>query len=198
MKKFLLTTLVGGVLFLVPLVFIVLILGKAHEIMAKVALPLGRLVPVDTVAGVGVINLLAILLLLLTCLLAGLLARSRLARAFYQKIDRVLLELIPGYAWTKATLASMGGNAEVSEQFKPVLVTLDDQMLIGFEMERAGNDQVVVFFPGAPDVRSGTVAYVTADRVQPLDTNLMTINKCLKLMGIGAARLVPAGTGTAD
>jgi uncharacterized membrane protein len=196
LRKFLITTLVGGVLFLVPLVFIVLVMGKAHEIMTRVANPLGKLLPVDSIAGVGVINLLAILLLLLFCLLAGLLARSRPARAFYEKIDRILLELIPGYAWTKATLASMGGDSSVTDNFKPVMVTLDDQMLLGFEMERTANNLVVVFFPGAPDVRSGTVAYVTADRVQPVDANLMTINKSLKLMGIGAANLAPADLGS--
>lgn len=192
MKKFLTTTLIGGILFLVPLVFITLVLGKAYQLMMKVAEPLDRVIPVDAVFGVGLVNILAVIILLLCCLLAGLIARSRPARALYEKMDRVLLELIPGYAWTKAVVSSLGGKVS-SERFQPVLVRLDDQMQIGFEMERGGDNLVVVFFPGAPDVRSGTVAFVTADRVQPIDTNLLSINKSLKLMGIGAAALLPPG-----
>jgi uncharacterized membrane protein len=192
MKKFLTTTALGGILFLVPLVFVVLIVGKAYELMMRVAEPISRLVPVDTIAGVGIINLLAIAAMLLSCLLAGLIARSRPARRLYDRFDRVLLELIPGYAWTKALVSSLGDAGEATEKFKPVLVRLDDQMQLGFEMERTNTDLVVVFFPGAPDVRSGSVAYVEASRVRAAEGNLLAINKSLKLMGIGAVKLLPA------
>ncbi len=191
MKKFLITTALGGILFLVPLVFVVLFLGKAYSIMLQVAEPLSRLLPLDTIAGIGMINILAIVVLLSVCVAAGLIARSPPARKLYSKLDRILLEVIPGYAWTKALVSSLGGADKTIEQFTPVLVRLDDQMQLGFEMERTDDGLVVVFFPGAPDVRSGSVAYVEASRVSPTEANLLAINKSLKLMGIGAAKLVP-------
>jgi uncharacterized membrane protein len=190
MRKFLLTTAMGGLLFLVPLVFIVVVLGKAYTIMSVVAGPLARYLPGQSIAGIGLINILAVLIMLLVCVLAGLIAQSAPARSFYRKLDGVLLELVPGYAWTKTVVRNVGGEVD-TEQFKPVLVTLDDQMQIGFEMERGLPDLVVVFFPGAPDVHSGAVAYVTADRVQPLDTSLLGVNRIMKHMGRGAAQLLP-------
>lgn len=190
MKKFLITTAIGGALFLVPLVLVVAILGQAYQIMMRVAEPIQQLIPFASVAGVGVVNLLALLLILFTCLLAGLIAQSGPARRLYTRLDAILLEIIPGYAWTKTVVASVGG-APVTEGFKPVLVTLDDQMQLAFELERVADNLVVVFFPGAPDVRSGTVAYVTADRVQPVDASFLSINKSLKHMGKGAGRLLP-------
>ena len=194
MKKILITTAIGGALFLVPLVLVVAILGKAFQIMMKIAEPLKGLIPVESVAGIGVVNLLALLFILLTCVLAGLVAQSQSARRAYEKLDTILLEFIPGYAWTKTVLASLGG-APVTENFKPVLVTLDDQMQLAFELERVADNLVVVFFPGAPDVRSGAVAYVTADRVQPVDASFLAINKSLKHMGKGAGRLLPQHLG---
>jgi uncharacterized membrane protein len=191
MKKFLVTTALGGILFLVPLVFIFVILGKAFQIMTLVARPLEKLLPIDSIAGVGVINIMAILIMLLACLAAGIIARSRAAQAFYQKVDGVLLELIPGYAWTKTVMSSFAGSTDVDEQFKPVLVTLDDQMQVAFELERTAEDLVVVFFPGAPDVRSGSVAYVTAERVTPVDSSFLAINKSMKHMGKGASKILP-------
>jgi len=190
MRKFLLTTAMGGLLFLVPLVFIVVVLGKAYKIMSVVAEPLARYLPGDSIAGIGLINIVAVLIMLLVCVMAGLIAQSAPAMSFYRKIDAVLLELIPGYAWIKTIVRNLGGEVD-TEQFKPVLVTLDDQMQIGFEMERAQHNLVVIFFPGAPDVHSGAVAYVTADRVQPINTSLLGVNRIMKHMGRGAAQLLP-------
>ena len=191
MKKFLITTLIGGILFLIPMVVIVAILGQAFQIMLRVAEPVEKLLPVDSIAGVGMINILAWAIMLLVCLAAGLIARSSPAQSLYRKLDGILLELIPGYAWTKTVMSSVAGSEQVAEEFKPVLVTLDDQMQVGFELERTPEELVVVFFPGAPDVRSGAVAYVTADRVVPVEAGFLAINKSMKHMGRGAAQLLP-------
>ena len=191
MKKFLVSTAIGGALFLVPSVFVIIVLEKAFQIMTLVARPIEKLLPIDTFVGVGMINFLAGLLIFLTFILAGLIARSSAAQSFYKKLDSVLLELIPGYAWTKTVVNSLGDTGEVNDHFKPVLVTLDDQMQVGFELERSADNVVVVFLPGAPDVRSGAVAYVTAERVVQLDTSFLTINRCMKHMGRGALSLLP-------
>lgn len=190
MKKFFVTAAIGGILFLVPLVFVVLIFGKAFQIMIRLAEPISGLLPMDHIAGVGLINVVAVLLILLICVIAGLVARGPLAQAFYKKIDGVLAELVPSYIWSKTVVRNLAGDVD-TEQFKPVLVTLDDQLLLAFEMERSEDGLVVVFMPGAPDVHSGTVAYVTADRVEPLATSLLVINRTLKHMGKGAVALLP-------
>jgi uncharacterized membrane protein len=191
MKKFFVTAAIGGMLFLVPLVFMVLILGKAFQIMTRVAEPISRLLPVDHIAGVALINVVAVLLILLVCVIAGLVAKGPLAQSFYKKIDGVLAELVPSYIWSKTVVRNLAGDVD-TERFKPVLVTLDDQLLLAFGMERSQDGLVVIFLPGAPDVHSGTVAYVTADRVQPLATSLLEINRTLKHMGKGAVALLPA------
>jgi uncharacterized membrane protein len=191
MKKFVVTAAVGGMLFLVPLVFVVLIVGKAFQVMTRLAEPISKLLPVDHIAGIGLINVVAVLLLLLICVMAGLFAKGPLAQSFYKKLDGLLAQLVPSYIWTRTVARNLAGDVD-TEQFKPVLVTLDDQLLLAFEMERSPDGLVVVFMPGAPDVHSGTVAYVTADRVQPLATSLLEINRTLKHMGKGAAALLPA------
>jgi uncharacterized membrane protein len=191
MKKFFVTAAIGGMLFLVPLVFVALIFGKVFQIMTRLAEPISKLLPVDHIAGVALINIVAVLLILLVCVIAGLLARGPLAQSFYKRIDGVLAELVPSYIWSKTVVRNLAGDVD-SERFKPVLVTLDDQLLLAFEMERSEDGLVVVFMPGAPDVHSGTVAYVTAERVQQLETSLLVINRTLKHMGKGAVALLPA------
>jgi uncharacterized membrane protein len=192
MRKFLVTTALGGVLFLIPMVFLVLVFSKAFDIMKTVAAPLQRFLPVEHIAGVGLVNILAVLIMVLVCLLAGLVAGSVPARALYRRLDGLMLEVIPGYAWTKSVIASFGGDEQV-ENFKPVLVTFDDLAQAGFEMERTPCGMVVVFLPGAPDARSGSVAYVNPERVSPIAASFHAINKSLRHMGKGSAGFIPPG-----
>jgi len=50
---FIMTTVIGGLLFLVPVVFLVIILGKAVGFMMVIAEPMADFLPVDTVGGVA-------------------------------------------------------------------------------------------------------------------------------------------------
>lgn len=190
MKNFLRTTLIGGVVFLVPLVVVALILGKAFNIMKLVAAPVERMLPFDAIGGVGLINIIALIVMLLCCLAAGMIASSAPAKALYVRLDALLLEVVPGYAWTKTVMAGFGGEREF-EGFLPVLVELDDMSQLAFEMERSADGLVVVFFPGAPDARSGSVAYVEPSRVKPVAAEFLAINRSLRKMGRGAAAFLP-------
>ena len=46
--KFLKTTIVGGLLFLVPVVAVVVVIGKALNFMEAVAEPVAKVLPIDS------------------------------------------------------------------------------------------------------------------------------------------------------
>jgi uncharacterized membrane protein len=176
------TTLIGGALFLIPLVFVVMILGKAFQIMKVIAKPIGRLIPVDSVAGVALVEVLTVFIMILSCLLAGMLARSPWGQRVNQKLDALLLQMIPGYAWVKGMTGEIQ-DEEADAVLKPVLVRLDDQFQLALEVDRAADGLVAVYLPGAPDPRSGVVSYVTADRIQPVNAGFKTVVKICKNLG---------------
>ena len=86
------TTLFGGVLFLIPLVFVVVFFGKAFQIMKVVATPVGKLIPVESIAGFAMVEILTAFITIVSCLLAGMLARSSWGKKVSQKLDSVLLQ----------------------------------------------------------------------------------------------------------
>jgi uncharacterized membrane protein len=176
------TTLVGGALFLIPLVFVVVILGKAFQIMKVIATPIGKLIPVDSIAGVALVEVLTVFIMILSCLLAGLLARSPWGQRVNQKLDALLLQMIPGYAWVKGFTGEIQ-DEEADAALKPVLVRLDDQFQLALEVDRAADGLVAVYLPGAPDPRSGVVSYVMADRIQPVNAGFKTVVKICKNLG---------------
>ena len=189
LRRLIRTTLIGGVLFLIPLVFVVVVVGKAFQIMKVVATPLGKLVSVESLAGYTVVELLTVIIMILCCLLAGTLARSPWGRKVNEKLDAVLLQMIPGYAWVKGITGSISDDdAEVL--LKTVLVRFDDQTQLGFEVDRGADGMVAVYVPGAPDPRSGAVSYVTGDRIQPVNAGFKAVVRICKNLGRGSTEML--------
>ena len=155
MRKFILTTVLGGVLFLIPFVLVVVLLGKGFMIMRTIAEKVDMLLPWDSVAGLPIVDVLAVLFLISCCFIAGLVARSSWARDLRNRVDDLLLQLVPGYAWIKGMTGNVS-NEEASTKFKPIWIRLDDQYQVGFEVERCEGGLVAVFLLGAPVPREGT------------------------------------------
>ncbi len=182
---FLKTTIIGGLIFLIPFVLIVSVLGKAIKTMIVVARPLEKMIPLESIGGIAVIHILAILLLVFLCFLAGLFARSSAGKRGFNWLDSKLIMMIPGYSFIKGFTGTIEKD-ESKTVMIPVLAKLDDQTLLGFEIERLSEGQVVVFLPGSPDTTSGTVAYMTEDRIQKLDIDFAATYKILRTLGRGS------------
>jgi uncharacterized membrane protein len=195
--RFLKTLIVGGLLFLFPLVFVTFVVGKAFALIFRVTKPIvDRVVPTHTAADVALVDGVAIVALLSGCLVAGLVAQSRLGRSLYAAFDANLASLIPGYAILKARLGDAIGDA-ARKDLKTVAVRLDDYTQIALEMERLADGRVVVFLPGAPDPWSGASVIVDAARVTPLEVDVFSVARLMKDLGHGtSAVLKPARLGS--
>jgi uncharacterized membrane protein len=183
------TTAIGGLVFLLPLVLLVVVFGKAFNIIKTVSIPLANLISAEKLAGYAVADLLALTVLLVVTLSAGILAKSSVFDSFYRKIDEVILQLVPGYSYLKGMTGSLS-DSEAEQSLKSVAVIQDDTVLIGYEVERLTDGWVAVYLPGAPDARSGSVAFFTDDRIVPLDTDFARIASCLKTLGSGSSKFI--------
>lgn len=68
------TTILGGLLFLVPLAFLAIVLGKAFQVSMLLVDPIDAVIPIETLEGIAFIDGMAIALILVVCFLAGLAA----------------------------------------------------------------------------------------------------------------------------
>jgi len=184
--QFLKTTIIGGLVFMVPVVVVVAILGKAFAIMMLVAKPLGALIPMDSIGGIAFANLLALMAIFLCCFIAGVIAQSAIAKKAHDVIDSALLT-IPGYELVKGFTDSMNSSEEAANSLLPVLVHFDDNGQIGFEIERDEEGNVVVYLPGAPSPWSGSVAYFKEERVKSLDISIPEAMASIRNLGRGSA-----------
>ena len=189
-RKMIKTTMIGGVIFLIPLVVIAAILGKAFKLMLVVAHPLDKWISLDQVGGIALVNILAILILLSACFVAGLAARSSWGKRIFTSLDSKLILIFPGYAFVKG-MASGHTEEDQDHPLIPVLAKLDDSTQIGFEVDRTDQGDVIIFLPGAPNPWSGTVVLMDESRVEPLDQTMMSSVQQIRRLGRGLA--IPPG-----
>lgn len=167
--RFLKTTAIGGLLFLLPLIVIGALIGQIVPIIMSVARGLGEVIPIKTPGGIGLLILLSIAALLFACFGAGLLARRSLGKKLSENFEKYLLLLFPRYAIIKEQMVSGIGGHKNTPTMKPVLVRFIDSQRIGFETERTDDGLVTVYLPGSPDPWAGSVVQLNADRVETLD-----------------------------
>lgn len=185
MLKVIKTTIMGGILFLVPIAIFIAVIGKGLEFTGAIARPMADVLPVNMVGGVAVAHVLAILLLLLICFLAGLIARAAIARKAVDALEANVLSRVPAYALLKTKTQSMLSPEDI-EGMSSVIVRFDNSWQIGFEIERVQDGKVALFLPGSPDAWSGSVCVVDEDRVTPLDLPVAAVAKMAKQLGKGA------------
>ncbi len=167
--RFLKTTAIGGLLFLLPLIVIGALIGQLVPIILTVAEALGEYIPFKTPGGISLLILLAFVVVLLLCFGAGLLARRSLGKRISETFEKYLLLLFPRYAILKDQMAGSIGDDATKPRMKPVLAKFNDSLRIGFEIERNDVGLVTVYLPGAPDSWSGRSVLLRADHVEALD-----------------------------
>jgi len=174
-------------IFLIPFGILLVVSGKVYAIMKHLAAPLGAWIPIERIGGIAVANLIAVVLIVLCCFVAGLVASAPRARTAYHALDEKLLNVFPRYVFLKAMAQGLDADA-MSAALSPVLVQFDDLMQIAFEVERDA-ERVVVYLPGSPDPWSGATAIVTTERVRRLDVDLAQLVKSVRAAGRGTLGL---------
>jgi uncharacterized membrane protein len=181
------TTLVGGVLFLVPIIVLIVIFGKALKFAHRLSDPLAARFPV---LPEHTPVLLASLVLVMVCFVLGLVAMSRPARAAVAWLEDTLLSMIPGYTFLKGAGESVLG-LEGQAPYPVVLARIEDSWQFGFVIEKLAGGHVAVFIPDAPNPLSGGVYFMGPDRVRPTEVPVAAALKCLRRLGAGTHGLLP-------
>jgi uncharacterized membrane protein len=184
-KSFLKSTLVGGVMFLVPVVLIVIVLKHALQLAGQIAQPLAEMLPIRQVGGVAVATIIAVAMLLLVAFLAGLLSRTGPGRRVTHWFEESILGGLPQYRMVKS-LAEGFTQIEDGTGMQPVLMRGDEGWMLGYQMEELPNGWRVIFLPQSPTPMSGNVIYAEGSRVKRLDMTMREAMVLVKRLGIGS------------
>lgn len=190
--NFIKTTLIGGVLFLVPVIVLVVVVAEAVDLMMAVAEPVAAVLPVKTVGDIALVKIVAVVAVVLLCFLAGLVAQTRLARKLTKGIEAAILDRIPGYTMFRGMTSGL--DPERAAQFEPVTVARMGVQRIGFRVEQVDADRAAIYFPNAPNVWSGVLEIVPVSSVEPIDASVMEVIENIEKMGRGSRQVMSGPT----
>lgn len=181
------TTIVGGILFLLPLILIVFLLSKALNLIEKLSQPMVDAVGVRTVGGVAVATFVAIATLLLVSFLMGLVARTRLGQAAYSSLESSILGILPQWRMARGFVESFG--TEQPSDVEVVLVPSDAGWCLGLVLEKAEGEWWTVFIPGAPQWTSGSISYARSHEVHHTGLTFAETIMLIRRCGLGSRRV---------
>ncbi|HEY8017375.1 MAG TPA: hypothetical protein VIE35_16160, partial [Dongiaceae bacterium] len=102
------TTLIGGVLIVLPIYVTLLLLAKAAKGLLALLSPITAAIP----ASVESREIVAVLVLAAVCFVAGAIARTHLGLRAKKAFERAVLERLPGYALLRGLAARFTGQGD--------------------------------------------------------------------------------------
>ena len=188
MTRFLKTTLVGGVLFLLPLAIVLMLLGYALKLASTVAQPISEQLQLQhwgVLGGVGIVTVLSALVLVVVSFAAGLAARTYSGERMTRWFEGSLLGRLPQYQNGE----EHGGRTHPARKRYRHQAGADQHRgrLADGLFARASRERLVeCFLPQAPTPMSGNVMYFPADRVKPLNITMVEAMSIIKRIGVGS------------
>lgn len=179
-------TIVGGLFFLAPLVLLIMALLKVLNVLRKLTQPITRSFEGWRFGVIEFPELLTVLILLLLCLAAGLLARTSLAKKAMRYLETRILVHLPGYEVMKM-ISGDQITADDQQELEIVFAQTDAGWQLAFLIEQLNDDLFVIFIPDAPRLRSGAIVYAEKNKIRHTKITRKEAIRTIRRMGAGSS-----------
>jgi uncharacterized membrane protein len=187
LAEFVKTTLIGGLLIVLPLWLSVLLLGKAIAGVLALLKPVTSQLP----PGMHLRIVVSMLIVVAVCFIAGLVVRTGPGLRAKNVFEHYLLERIPGYTLLRGLTGRITGREE-DDMFAPALVEIEDALVPAFVVEEHPDGRYTVFVPSVPTPAAGTIYILEPSRVHLVDVPFTKAVSVISKWGAGSHELVAA------
>lgn len=187
LAEFIKTTLIGGLLIILPIYVSILLLLKAISGLTALIAPIASRIPVATEFR----NVIAVGALAITCFVAGFIVRTGPGVRAKNAFEAAILSKLPGYSLLRGLAGRVAGQAD-EPAFAPALVEIEDALVPALIIEELENGLYTVLVPSVPTPMAGALYILARDRVHPVDVSFTTALKVFTKWGTGAGEFVKA------
>ncbi len=187
LAEFTKTTLIGGVLVVLPIYIAVLLLAKTVGGLLALLAPVTEHIP----AAVEFRRLVAILLIVMICFVVGLVVRTGPGLRAKNAFENAILEKLPGYTFMRGVARRLTGSAE-EQALQPALVEIEEALVPALIVEELADGSYTVLVPSAPTPMAGSIYILSRDRVHPVDIPFTKAIGVFSKWGTGAGEFVRA------
>ena len=179
------TTLIGGVLVVIPIYLSILLLLKAVAGVAGLVSPITEGLPTT----LPFRELVAMLILIASCFVCGIALRTGPGLRAKNALERSLLEKIPGYALIRGLAGRIVGKQD-EQTFTVVLAEIEDALVPAFLVEDCDDEHCVIFVPSVPTPAAGSIYIIARTRVHTVDVPFTHAVSVISKWGAGSSELL--------
>jgi uncharacterized membrane protein len=185
------TCIVGGFFGILPILLTVFVLAEAVDVLDGISTPLAEKLPIEELGGASAARIVALILIVAACFLAGLVLRTRFGTWSTGFVEGAVLNRLPGYQLLKTVSQRLGGLEE-GALFSAALADLHgtEARVFVFIVEDHDDGRYTVLVPNAPTPNVGTLYLLPRERVTRLSAPAASAVNCFMQWGIGSKRLL--------
>lgn len=189
-KDFILNTVVGGLVVILPLGILFLVLQFILGIAAALLQPLTSLMGFATEDGGLLVGFISSLMLIILLFMIGIAVSSAKGKRSFLYVERKYFHKIPFYGTLRDTI-----EAFVERERTPFsdVVLIDcygtGVMMTGLVTDEHPSGMVTVFVPTAPNPANGCVYHAPKHMLVYLDCSIEETMRTIVGVGVGSARL---------
>lgn len=191
LKEFVKSTIVGGLLVILPLAICLFVITWVFNLIRGAIGPLTTIVMENSPIQGIVADVLVIMLIVVACFFLGLLVRTKFGKWIYASLESRLLRKAPGYSLIKETVFQLLGNKK--SPFSSVALVQafgNDVLLSAFITDEHEDGSYTVFVPTGPNPTSGNIYHLKAEYVHPVDVSIEDAMRSIISCGAGSSALI--------
>jgi uncharacterized membrane protein len=183
--RFFLTTVLGGLVIILPLSIFVFIVQFLIKILVGLIYPLSSLLQVgDTPPSVAA-HLMAIIILTLLFFIIGLTVQMPKGRAMFRLFESRYLMMLPFYSTIRETVKQFTGKRTPFSQVVMADVFGNDTRMLGFITDELTKDMFSIFVPTGPNPTNGFIFHVKRHQLEFLDVKSEEAMRSIVAVGTG-------------
>jgi uncharacterized membrane protein len=194
--NFVKTTIIGGIVFLIPFAIVVYVIQQIYSTLYEVVSPLLTSLGIQSIAGGIITVIVIILLILLISFTAGLIVKMSFAKRTGAFFENLALRYIPGYNKLRADVLKnvnkklAQDETNFYDKWQAVIIKDNAGWKIAFIVEETKENIITIFEPHSADLLKGAVKMISKEDIKSIPIENDKAISYLKNYGIGASELL--------
>lgn len=187
--QFVKTTVIGGLVVIVPLAILVFFVGDAVNSLIEVTRPLTAGLPFGPLVNALIAVLVVAVIIVAICFVAGFLLSTFWGRTAKEWLEKKVFERIPMYTTLRGLTQRFAGIENADYPIVEADLYDSDSRVLGVLVDELPDGRYMVYVPSSPMVTIGQVHILPASRVTKMDLSMAETIGCLSQLGLEAGKM---------
>ena len=190
-KKFIKTTILGGVVVLLPVLLTSFFLNWLFNFITGLINPLTKMVVEKAQLQKFLADVLVVIIIIAICFIVGLVVRTKFGRFFYRQMEKRILKVMPGYTLFRNTIKQfLGQDKAPASRVALVQAFGNSTLMTGFVTDEHPDGRYTVFVPSALNPTTGLILHMEKQYVHLVDATVEDTMRSIISCGAGSTQLL--------